>query len=81
MQVEPKVSKEFYARFEDAYRVPLLEDARKAHSHGLLICASCNWAWLSIDTAKVENTLSRLIVVCRNDYDCVRRQEMRMAGK
>lgn len=62
--------------YEDAFRVPLLEKARD--ERGILICVVCGWAWLTVDTAKIANTMKNFAVVCRNDYDCFRRQQMNL---
>lgn len=57
-------------------RVELLEQVLS--ERGILICVTCGWAWLTIDTAKISPTLKSFAVVCRDDHDCFRRQQMNL---
>lgn len=66
---------------EDVFREQLLEKAQLEHPMGILVCVICGWAWLRVETAKIHNTMKNFAVVCRDDYECVRRKPMRMWGK
>lgn len=58
----------------DYFRVELLEKARAAHPHGLLVCEACGWVWLTMDDAKINHSSDGLGVCCRNEIDCYRRR-------
>ncbi len=64
----------------DVLRMPLLEKARDEHPMGILVCVICGWAWHSLETAKIHETMKNFAVVCLDEYDCVRRKPMRMWG-
>ncbi len=61
----------------EAARVELVEQARGANRHGLLVCGSCGWSWLTTADADPDD-LSETYVVCRDKGECVRRSGMRM---
>ena len=61
--------------FHEVNRVALLEKAKSASSLGLLECALCGWSWLKVETAAADWELN---VVCRDEYACFRRQQMKM---
>lgn len=60
----------------DFLRIQLLE--RILSERGILICAACGWVWLTINTAKISPIMKNFAVVCRNDYDCFRREQMNL---
>lgn len=64
--------------YEDVFRAELLEKARSANKHGLLICESCGWSWLTIETARIDTNLDGYGVRCLDLNDCIRRSGMRM---
>lgn len=59
----------------DLLRVELLEKARAAHRHGLIVCEACGFAWLTVETARIGIFGGPM---CMDEYDCVRRAEMRI---
>lgn len=65
-------------RAEDLFRTELLEKARSASEHGLLVCESCGWSWLTLETATIDWSLDGYGVACGDRMDCVRRNFMRM---
>ncbi len=71
----------YYPGFaHDVFREELLEKARAAHPHGLLICSICGWSWLTMETAKINPSLEgNFPVGCRDEFDCFRRQQVKMA--
>lgn len=60
---------------EEFFRVELLEKARAAHKHGLLVCEGCGFVWLTVETARIGVFGGPM---CRDENDCVRRAEMRI---
>lgn len=58
------------------FRVELLEKARAAHPHGLLVCDCCGFAWLTMETAKIGVFGNPS---CLDEFDCYRRSQMNMA--
>jgi hypothetical protein len=57
--------------WNDVHREELLDRAKEAHPHGLLVCARCRFVWLNKDTAKVDLDGE---VVCMEDRECFRRR-------
>jgi hypothetical protein len=68
-------------RYEDVFRVDLLEKARSTNKHGLLVCEECGFAWLTLETAKIDASSDGLGVRCFEMADCMRRQRMNMKLK
>ena len=63
---------------EDVFREELLEKARSAQKHGLLICEGCGWSWLTMETAKISASMDNYGVCCLDENDCYRRSAMKM---
>lgn len=64
--------------WETAFREELLEKARTANKHGLLVCDGCGWSWLTMETATIDWSLGGYGVSCSDRSECVRRSGMRM---
>lgn len=64
----------------DVFREQLLEKAQLDHPMGVLVCVICGWAWHRIETAKISNMMTNFAVVCRDEFECFRREQMNMWG-
>ena len=64
--------------YQDVNRKELLEEARKRHPQGLLVCSICGWSWLTMETAGISNFMTHFGPTCLDERDCLRRQNMRM---
>lgn len=61
----------------DGFR-DLLEKARTANPHHLLVCGRCGWSWLTLADAKPDDYDYGTYVICSDEFECQRRVQMRM---